>query len=216
MITDISILDSKKLYTYADYLTWQVQERLELIKGRLFKMSPAPLRYHQELSGALHREFSTYLKRKPCKVFHAPFDVRLPRSNDERCDEQIYTVVQPDITVVCDRTKLDRRGCLGAPDLIIEILSPSTAAKDVKDKFQLYEESGVREYWVVHPEEALIDVFTLDEQRKYQLERIYTRQDVMAVGIFEDFNLDLAEIFEEEPPDDVLSANALSAREYRI
>ncbi len=197
MIQDVSALDINKIYSYADYLTWQVRERLELIEGRLFKMSPAPLRYHQELSSALHREFSSYLKRKPCKVFHAPFDVRLPRATEEQSDEQIYTVVQPDITVVCDRSKLDRRGCIGTPDLIIEILSPSTAAKDVKDKFQLYEESGVREYWIVIPLEAILEVFKLDSGGRYQLDKIYTRDDTVEVGIFDDFNILLSEIFEE-------------------
>ncbi len=199
MLQDISALDFNKLYTYADYLTWHVQERLELIEGRLFKMSPAPLRYHQELSGALHREFSSYLKGKSCKVFHAPFDVRLPKTPEaEQNDEQVYTVVQPDITAVCDRLKLDRRGCAGAPDLIIEILSPSTAAKDVKDKFALYEETGVREYWIVIPSIAVLQIFKLDAQGKYQLDRIYTRGDKVKVGIFEDFNIDLHDIFAEQ------------------
>ncbi|GAK55283.1 hypothetical protein U27_02115 [Candidatus Vecturithrix granuli] len=197
MIHDISALDTNKIYTYSDYLTWQVQERLELIKGRLFKMSPAPMRYHQELSGALFGEFRNYLKGKPCKVFHAPFDVRLPKSQIELRDKQIYTVVQPDIVVVCDHAKLDRKGCLGAPDLIVEILSPSTAAKDVKDKFVVYEEAGVQEYWIVYPGEHVLEVFKLDEHRKYQLERIYTREDTVEVGIFKDFSIDLREIFEE-------------------
>jgi len=198
MIRNISALDANKIYTYADYLTWQVQEQLELIRGRLFKMSPAPLRYHQELSSALHREFSSYLKRKSCKVFHAPFDVRLPKSQEQQNDEQIYTVVQPDIVVVCDLSKLDRRGCIGAPDLIIEILSPSTAAKDVKNKFALYEESGVREYWIVIPSEAILEIFKLDEQGKYQLDNMYTRDDTVKVSIFDDFSIDLSDVFEEE------------------
>ena len=198
MIQHLSALDVNKIYSYADYLTWQVRERLELINGHIFKMSPAPMRYHQELSGALFGEFRTYLKGKPCKVFHAPFDVRLPKSKNDQRDEQVYTVVQPDIVVVCDKAKLDRRGCVGAPDLIIEILSPATAAKDVKEKFQLYEEAGVREYWIVHPQEALVDVFELDTQGKYHLKQIHTRADTVKVGIFEDFAIDLREIFEDE------------------
>ncbi|GAK50581.1 hypothetical protein U14_01814 [Candidatus Moduliflexus flocculans] len=207
MIHDISSLDFNKVYTYADYLTWQVRERLELIRGHIFKMSPAPMRYHQELSGALFGEFRNYLKRKPCKVFSAPFDVRLPKPKHEQRDDQIYTVVQPDIVVVCDRTKLDRKGCLGAPDLIVEILSPSTAAKDVKDKFELYETSGVREYWIVHPEEAILEVFRLHDGKKYLLERIYTRDDVVKVGIFEDFSIDLRDVFEESVAEEFDSAN---------
>ena len=176
MIQDSSALDANTIYTYADYLTWQVQEQLELIKGRIFTMSPTPLRYHQELSSALYGEFRAYLKRKSCKVFHAPFDVRLPRSTEQQNDEDIFTVVQPDIVEICDHLKLDRRGCVGAPDLIIEILSPSTAAKDVKNKFALYEESEVREYWIVIPLEAILEVFKLDEQGKYQLDNnVYSR-----------------------------------------
>lgn len=198
MTQQVGALDLNKVYSYADYLRWHVQERLELIKGSIFKMAPAPMRYHQELSGALFGEFRAYLKGKTCRVFHAPFDVRLPKNAAERRDDQIETVVQPDLVVVCDRSKLDRRGCLGAPDLVIEILSPSTAAKDVKDKFALYQETGVREYWIVHPEEAIVEVFRLNEQGKYVLEKIATRTDSVTVGIFEDFTLDLREIFEEE------------------
>jgi Uma2 family endonuclease len=198
MIQDVSALDVNKIYTYADYLTWQIQERVELIKGRIFKMSPAPLRHHQEVSGAFFWEFRSYLRKKTCKVFHAPFDVRLPKRQEQQKDEDIYTVVQPDIVVVCDRSKLDRRGCVGAPDLIVEVLSPSTAAKDVKDKFALYEESGVREYWIAIPSEAILEVFKLDKRGKYRLDRIYTREDTVPVGIFEDFSIDLTEVFEEE------------------
>ena len=213
MIHDISALDANKLYTYADYLTWQVQERLELIKGRLFKMSPAPMRYHQEISRNLLTCFSGYLKNRPCKVFHAPFDVRLPKSPEQQQDDDIYTVVQPDIVVVCDRSKLDRRGCIGAPDLIVEILSPSTAAKDLKDKFQLYEESGVREYWIVIPAEAIVEVFKLDNQGKYALDRIYTRNDAVHVGIFQDFSIDLADIFEDEELEEIFENEA---NEHRL
>jgi len=208
MIQDVSVLDVNKFYTYADYLTWQVQERFELIKGRLFKMSPAPLRYHQEISRNLIRLFSGYLYKKPCKVFYAPFDVRLPQPQQgTHKDKEVDTVVQPDIVVVCDPSKLDRRGCVGAPDLIIEILSPSTAAKDVKDKFHLYEEAGVREYWIVIPGEALLEVFILDKQGKYQLGSIYSRDDTVNVGIFDDFSIDLREIFEEELEEETDSAN---------
>lgn len=212
MIQDVSVLDANKIYTYADYLTWQVRERLELIKGRLFKMSPAPLRYHQELSGALFGEFRNYLKGKPCKVFHAPFDVRLPKSQEQQKDGDIYTVVQPDIVVVCDRSKLDRRGCLGAPDLIVEILSPATAAKDLKDKFQLYEESGVREYWIVYPGENVLEVFKLDAYGKYQLDRNYTRDDAVNVEIFKDLSIHLSDIFEEDEAE--MSEN--ETKEYRL
>jgi len=198
METDFSSLDMNKTYTYADYLTWRFKERLELIKGKIFKMTPAPAREHQSISGALYGEFRAYLKRKPCKVYHAPFDVRLPKIDNDTTADKIYTVVQPDIVVICDQNKLDRKGCLGSPDLIIEILSPSTAAKDTKEKYQLYEESGVKEYWMVYPGENLIEVFKLNENDKYQLEEKYNRNDTIKVNMLEGLNIDLVDIFEEE------------------
>lgn len=138
-VEDISLLEPEATYSYADYLRWSFEERVELIKGKLFRMSPAPRRGHQEISSIIARELLLFLKGKSCKVYYAPFDVRFPNYSDDS-DEQIYTVVQPDICVVCDLAKLDEAGCKGAPDLIVEILSPSTASKDLKEKYQLYEE----------------------------------------------------------------------------
>ena len=152
-ITKLSQLDLSKSYSYADYLTWKFQERLELIKGKIFKMSPAPRRIHQEISRDLLTEMNFFLKGGKCNVFSAPFDVRLPKSNAE---DEIYTVVQPDICVVCDPSKLDDAGCVGAPDLIVEILSESTAKKDKTNKFELYQECGVKEYWIVSPTDQYI------------------------------------------------------------
>lgn len=127
-ITDISQLDFKKQYTYADYLTWRLSERVELIKGWIYKMSPAPKRRHQKISWRLERCVDDFLKNKQCEIYHAPFDVRLKKNKDR--EGEINTVVQPDICVICDLEKLDDAGCLGAPDLIVEILSDSTAKKD--------------------------------------------------------------------------------------
>ena len=160
-------------------------------------MSPAPAREHQSISGALFSELRTFLKKNSCKVYHAPFDVRLPKK-ETGLEDKVYTVVQPDIVVVCDQQKLDRKGCNGAPDLIIEILSPSTAAKDTKDKYQLYEESGVKEYWMVYPGENIIEVFKLDKKGNYQLEDKYNRNDSIKVDMLGDLNIILEEIFEEE------------------
>ncbi|MBC7391423.1 MAG: Uma2 family endonuclease, partial [Opitutaceae bacterium] len=169
MITDINQLDLSKTYTYADYLTWQFDGMVELIKGKIFNMSPAPGSYHQRVSGNIFKDFAVFLNKKPCKVFIAPFDVRLSMF---RNDQEILTVVQPDICVICDLSKIDEKGCNGTPDLMIEILSPSTKKKDVQDKFQLYEESGVQEYWIVYPLEKLVDVFLL-EDNKYRLVKKY-------------------------------------------
>ena len=133
MITDINQLDFNKKYTYADYLTWQFKERVELIKGRLFRMSPAPNVKHQEIVGDIYGNLWSFLKNKPCRVFVAPFDVRLPNLDENNSKK--YTVVQPDVTVICDASKLDEQGCNGAPDLVVEVLSPGNTAKEMNDKF---------------------------------------------------------------------------------
>src|SRR5215217_1614082 len=148
-ITDINQLDLEGTYTYADYLLWRFEERLELIKGKIFKMSPAPNRRHQTILGHLHLPIGSFFKNHYCQVFLAPFDVRLPKKNQNTSDGKIYTVVQPDLCIICDESKLDDRGCLGAPDLIVEILSPGNSRKEMDNKFELYEECGVREYWLV-------------------------------------------------------------------
>ncbi len=192
MITDINQLDFSKTYTYADYLTWQFDGMVELIKGKIFNMSPAPGSYHQSVNGNLFRDIAVFLKHNPCKVFIAPFDVRLSRYKN---DQEILTVVQPDICVICDRSKIDGKGCNGTPDLMIEILSPSTKKKDVQDKFQLYEESGVKEYWIVYPLEKLVDVFLL-ENSKYRLVKKYVQDDIVPVNILEGLNISLEDVFE--------------------
>ncbi len=192
MITDISLLDPKKTYTYADYLKWQFKERVELIKGKIFKMSPAPSRLHQKTAVKLISHIDRFLEGKNCEVYAAPFDVRFPKENK---DNKTFTVVQPDLCIICDQSKLDDKGCLGAPDLIIEILSPKTAKNDIKDKFQLYEENGVREYWIVSPENKVVDVFVLKEDQKYHLIGKFADDDKVKVNIFDGFEINLAEIF---------------------
>jgi Uma2 family endonuclease len=157
-------------------------------------MSPAPARRHQKASGDLFRQFSSFLYRKNCQVYSAPFDVRFPTGDS---DSKTFTVVQPDICIICDPSKLDEKGCVGAPDLIVEILSPATAEKDAKIKFQLYEEQGVKEYWMVYPGENLVDVFLLDTNGKYQFDKKYTRSDSIKVGIFDDLQILLEDVFED-------------------
>lgn len=158
-ITNINQLDLNGVYTYADYLLWKLEERVELFKGKIFKMSPAPNVKHQKISRNLTIEIGCLFKHKSCQLFSAPFDVRLPQNKG---DEQIFTVVQPDLCIICDPEKLDERGCIGAPDLVIEILSPGNSKKEMKNKFELYEEAGVREYWVVHPTEENVLVYVLE------------------------------------------------------
>lgn len=197
-ITNINDLDMNGTYTYADYLTWKFSELVELIKGRIYKMSPAPSRYHQNIAQEIVRPLSNYLYKKPCKVYFAPFDVRLPLNGEEGADA-IYTVVQPDICVICDANKLDDHGCIGAPDLIVEILSPATASKDLNEKFHLYESAGVREYWVVFPKEKFILVHLLNEKGNYELVGTFEHNNetpTIKVNIFPDLELVMDDIFE--------------------
>lgn len=181
-------------YTYADYLQWKFEEQVELIRGKIFKMSPAPAPKHQQISISLSSEIYNFLKKKSCQVFSAPFDVRLPLKNKKK-DNEITTVVQPDICVICDETKIDARGCLGAPDLIIEILSPGNTEKEVKLKFELYEEARVKEYWVVYPSEENVAVFVLNENGKYEGAKIYAGKDGIKSASVEGLIIKLNEIF---------------------
>jgi len=189
------VLDLNKRYTYADYLTWADDKMRELINGFIRMMSPAPGTLHQMASMSISANLYHFIKRNKgkCKVFHAPFDVRLPQ-NGEKADEQIYTVVQPDICVVCDPTKIDKRGCIGAPDLIVEIQSASTSKFDLNEKFHLYESFGVREYWVVFPYEECVEVFLLQPDGKYDKGTHYA-QGKIPVHIFDRYEIDLSDIF---------------------
>lgn len=163
MITDINQLDLNKTYSYADYLTWMFQERLELFKGKIFKMSPAPSLYHQKVAGNIHGILWTIFKNQSCNLFVAPFDVRLLDKKKSTSDNEIYTVVQPDLCVVCDENKLDSRGAIGAPDLMIEILSPGNSKKEMTHKYELYQEAGVLEYWLVNPTDKTILIYVLKD-----------------------------------------------------
>lgn len=184
---------SDRKYTYKDYLNWPEDERWELIDGIAYDMSPAPSSEHQAVSRELVVQFADYLRGKPCQVFYAPFDVRLP--NGDEPDEDIQTVVQPDIVIICDKTKIDRRGCKGSPDLIVEIVSPYTIERDLKEKLELYERAGVKEYWVVHPTDKIVMVFSLGGNGKYKRHKLYGSQDKIKVSIFEDLIIDLTQVF---------------------
>ena len=194
MITDINQLDLTKQYTYADYLTWQFTDRVELIKGWIRKMSPAPNVIHQKISFNLSVEIGIFFKANHCKVFAAPFDVRLINKRRSTDNSQIITVIQPDLCIICDDNKLDENGCIGAPDWIIEILSPGNTKKETQEKFSLYEENLVKEYWIVQPGDQNILVFDLIKE-KYQLRKIYTNEDSVPSGIFPELSINFAEIF---------------------
>ncbi len=186
-------------YSYADYVTWQWTEMSELIHGKIFKMSSAPNTAHQRVSLELSRQIANYLKGKKCKAFSAPFDVRLPLSESKKNDQDIFTVVQPDICVICDSGKIDERGCLGAPDWIIEILSRQTSSKDLRQKFDVYQQTGVREYWVVHPVEQTVLVYVLNSKGKYESElKPYVREDMLSPITLPELVIDLAQVFSED------------------
>lgn len=186
-------LPAEKLpYTFADCLDWDENERIELIYGEAFMMAP-PLTVHQDISGELFAQIHAYLKGKNCKVYQAPFGVRLFEKEGDRPTD-VDTMVEPDISVICDRTKIDKRGCKGAPDLIIEILSPSTSRHDRFVKFNLYQRAGVREYWIVDPSEQSVQVFLLEDGH-YTAKDFGGAEDKLLVNVLEDCVIDLSEVF---------------------
>lgn len=185
----------KDRYTFADCLTWGENERIEIINGETVMMAPAPSRAHQEISGEIFRQLANYLEGKKCKVYHAPFNVRLFEQEGDT-PEDVTTVIQPDITVVCDRNKLDDNGCKGAPDMIIEILSPSSLRHDRFVKLGLYQRAGVREYWIVDPENQSVQVLTLTSGLLLPHEE-YGRGDVAKVNVLDGCFVELSKVFSE-------------------
>ena len=189
-------LDLTKRYSYADYLTWFDDKRRELIDGIISLMSPAPSMKHQEVSRNMLRIFANFLHKKTCKVFYAPFDVRLPK-NGEKENEKLFNVVQPDLCIICDPSKIDDKGCLGAPDMIVEIISLSNTKHDVKTKFELYQKHGVKEYWIVFPYDKMVQVWLLDDNGKYQLQANFVEDDKIKVNILPECEIDLTDVFED-------------------
>lgn len=181
-------------FSYRDYCEWTDDQRWELIDGLEYDMSPAPSRIHQKLSGELFVRIYAALKDGQCEVYAAPFDVRLCEDSTAS-DEEVFTVVQPDIVVICDASKLDERGCMGAPDLVIEILSPSTAAKDMKIKRELYEKYGVSEYWLAHPTDKTFMVYRLKQDKQYAQAEIYVGRDIIESTIVPGLNIALTDLF---------------------
>jgi Uma2 family endonuclease len=188
-----SDLDLSKTYSYADYLQWTFEDRLELIKGKIFKMTPAPASIHQRLSWRIAGELYSDLKNKPCQAYPAPFDVRLPRKGEYE-DKKIFTVVQPDICIICDPSKVDTRGCTGAPDIVLEILSPGNNQKELRNKYEVYEESGVLEYWIISPQDKTFLKYSLVDGH-YQPSKLMTIGDIITTPILPDFELNLETVF---------------------
>lgn len=197
-ITQLSQLDLSARYSYADYLTWQLDEAIELIKGKISLMAPAPNVRHQEASIYLSSRLYRFFEPRPCRVIAAPFDVRLyDRSKSMLASQEIFTVVQPDVCVICDLNKLDEQGCNGAPDWIIEIVSKGSSKKDALIKHALYAEAGVTEYWLAFPYEALIQQFVLHESGQYRLQTSFAGDDQAASHLFPDLQIDLSEFFKD-------------------
>lgn len=195
MVKNFSDLDLNGTYTYADYLLWQFEEAVELIKGKIYLMSPAPKRKHQKISTQLQRRLYKFLETQTCEVYDAPFDVRLPNPDYKPGNnKKVFTVVQPDICVICDASKLDDNGCVGPPEFIIEITSPSTSKKDFNEKYYLYESAGVNEYWIVVPEMDTVYTFFL-ENGKYTQTGFYEKEGVAISSQFSDFQVIIQEIF---------------------
>lgn len=178
--------------TYGDYCNWKEDERWEIIDGVPYNMT-GPSRQHADISRELSFQLVSFYRDRPCKVYTAPFDVRLPRGNE--ADRDIDTVVQPDILVVCDERKLDDKGCRGAPDLVIEILSPSTASRDCIQKRVLYEKHGVKEFWTVDPANRIVTVYLSGADSTFGKSEIYGDSDKIKVSITEGLEINLEEIF---------------------
>ena len=185
----------KARYTFADCLTWDENESIEIINGEAFMMA-TPSRIHQKISGELFRQLANYLEGKKCEVYSAPFGVRLFEQDGDR-PEDVDTVVEPDISVVCDRSKLDKHGCKGAPDLIVEILSPSSLRRDRLVKLNLCQRAGVREYWIADPENRSVMVFLPDSNGSFRLREDYGWEDVAKVNVLDGCFIELNKVFSE-------------------
>jgi Uma2 family endonuclease len=192
-ITDFNQLDLNGTYTYSDYATWKFRERVELLWGKIKKMSAAPSTRHQQVLGELFVIIKNILKGNRCQAYIAPFDVRLPL--DENSREEVKNVVQPDITIICDSAKVDENGCFGPPDLVIEVISPTSSKRDLKEKLNLYEQAGIAEYWVVDPYLGIVQVFIAETRGKYRCLKPVTAGDIVRSVTIPGLEINMTDIF---------------------
>jgi len=185
--------DLSGTYSAAHYMRWKLEELVELIRGKIVKMSPAPSSDHQSISAELTSQVVSFFKKRKCRAFHAPFDVYLVHPDQDYKTTQ--NIVEPDLCIICDPEKIRKFGCVGAPDLVVEILSPSTSKKDQKDKFELYEEYGVREYWIVFPESKSVMVYVL-KNGQYTSHRPVTEAETLRSITFPKLEIKLQDVFE--------------------
>ena len=205
VITELSQLDPEKVYSYADYWLWRLKERVELIGGKIFKMSPAPRTSHELVSQEINYCLLQNFRKTGCKVFTAPFDVRLQRAG--AADNEVFTVVQPDLCVICDRSKIDKRGCLGAPDLVVEVLSPGSLKREMR-KFDEYEAAGVKEYWLVDYVQRSVQQFVL-QNNKLVGQKPFAEEDCLQSVLFSELRIKLQEVFADiEDEDNYFSSSS--------
>ena len=194
-VTDISELDINGVYTYADYLTWQLEQTVEIIKGKILRLS-APSRRHQDISWQLSGVFYKAFQGVACKAYAAPFDVRLvDKQKSVRANKDVLTVVQPDLCVICDKAKLDDKGCIGAPDLVVEILSASNSKKEMRTKKELYEENEVKEYWIIDPTHETLLQYSLQDNGTYTPPQIFVHDETVQSTVFPTLQIELSLIF---------------------
>ena len=180
-----------KTYTYNDYLTYDEGERIEIIDGNIYAMSPAPSRIHQKIIMKISNQLENYIKSNngSCEVYPAPFDVILKNDDEEVGNSK--NVVQPDISVICDKSKLTDKGCTGSPNMIIEVVSPYNPSNDFVKKLNLYQDYKVQEYWIINPMKKNILVYNLTDTG-YDTPNMYSFNDVVPVSIFKELNIDFS------------------------
>ena len=184
-------------YSASDYLSWTFEGLVEIIRGKIHKMSPAPSSNHQRLVGRLHTELVSQLEGKGCEVWLSPFDVYLLKPGQYY--KETHNVVEPDLCIICDPSKIKSFGCVGSPDFIIEILSPSTAKKDTGEKLQLYEEYGVKEYWIIDPAKKQVHIYTLDNENTYEKQNIQGVPGLLSPKEFSTIKIDTGVLFQGLP-----------------